>query len=369
VEIINPTLNFPPGVISKIPIIFSEDINEKVVKIAKENIFLEKEDYDNFEISWDFTQHIFIKFKKDENLIEDVYNKWENISEYNFNHLKENEEEINSLFISLHDLDKKMSPKLIDKDITISKADLESDVKSFLSYFVGCLFGRYSLDVDGIAYAGGEFNKLNYDSFIPVEDNIVPIFDNEYFGDDIINKLIEFLKITFSEETLQENIKFIANALGNKGKTHRETIRKYFLNDFYKDHVKIYKKTPIYWMFNSGKENGFNALIYIHRYTPDVLTKIRILYLHKVQKLLQSSIINNGEIIKNSSNKNDKNQLNKENIKLKKQLEEIARYDEILEYIAKKKIDLDLDDGVKHNYAKFQGIVVGNRKIDLLKKL
>lgn len=229
--------------------------------------------------------------------------------------------------------------------------------------------GRYSLAEEGFTFSGGEYNSSKYSKFIPDEDNIVPILDTEYFEDDIIKKFTEFLKVTFSEETLEENIKFIANALGNKGKTYRETIRKYFLNDFYKDQVKTYKKTPIYWMFSSGKENGFNCLIYLHRYTTDTVARIRTEYLHKTQKALETTINHNEQIAVNSFNQKEKNESTKANIKLKKQLDETIRYDEALAHIANKKLDLDLDNGVKVNHAKFQGVKVGNKKIDLLKKI
>ena len=368
-SIFNPTLNFQVGDVKNIPVIFNDNYKKYVESLVNENINISKEEWDSFEESWNFKTHPLIKYSENEKLIENSFKKWKLITENNFSKMKANEMKINEMFIEIYNLNNIISPELKNKDITLRIADLERDVRSFLSYFVGCLFGRYSLDEEGLIHAGGEFNKLKYNNFIPNEDNIVPLLDTEYFEDDILSKFIEFLKITFSEETLQENIRFIANALGNKGNTYRETIRKYFINDFYKDHVKIYKKTPIYWMFNSGKENGFNALIYLHRYTPDTVAGIRTLYLHKAQKVLETSITNNEQRIKNSSNKNEKTQVNKENIKLKKQLEEIKKYDEALAYIAKEKIDLDLDDGVKVSYGKFQNVNIGNKEINLLKKI
>ncbi|MCL2156394.1 MAG: BREX-1 system adenine-specific DNA-methyltransferase PglX [Methanobrevibacter sp.] len=365
--LISPTLNYEVGHISSLPIIFSEDKLQTIKGIVKKNIDLSKDEWDNFETSWNFKKHPIIQ--TDKKLISEAYEDWDEISKTNFYNLMENEKQLNQIFFEIYDLRNDSYPEIDESNIALRKADLERDIKSFLSYFLGCLMGRYSLNDEGVIFSGGEYNPSKYSKFIPDEDNIVPILDTEYFEDDIIKQFTEFLKVTFSEETLEENIKFIANALGNKGKTYRETIRKYFLTDFYKDHVKTYKKTPIYWLFDSGKENGFKALIYLHRYTPDTVARIRTDYLHKTQKAIETSIANNEQIILNSTNQKEKNQATKDNTKLKKQLDETIKYDEALAHIANKQIELDLDDGVKVNYAKFQGVEVGNKKIDLLKKI
>jgi len=264
-----------------------------------------------------------------------------------------------------------LSPEIDDSEVTLNRADLVSDVKSFISYFVGCLFGRYSLDELGLVFGGGEFKLSNYNDFVPDDDNIIPILDTERSEDDIINKFIEFLKIVFDEEYLDENLSFIAKNLKTKGKTNREIIRNYFLNNFINDHVKTFKKTPIYWMFDGG--DGFKVLIYMHRYSPDLVARVRTDYLHKTQKSMEIAIENFDNIITNSSSSKEINNATKEKNKLLKQLEETRIYDEALAHIANKQIALDLDDGVKINYAKFQGVEINSggkvKKINILKKI
>jgi hypothetical protein len=367
-SLISPTLNYTVGNIKSLPVIYSENL-DIVNELVKENIDLSKNDWNNFETSWNFTKHPFLENETHDGLISSAYDQWIKITETNFYNLRNNEESLNEIFFKIYKLN--TSPKLEDAEITINKADLERDVKSFISYFIGCLFGRYSLDEDGLICAGENIDHFKYQKFIPDEDNIIPVLDNEHFVDDIITKFSEFLKITFWEETLEENLKFIANALGKKGKTYREVIRNYFLTDFYKDHLKTYKKTPIYWLFDSGKENGFKALIYMHRYTPDTVARIRTDYLHKTQMALEIAINNNQQIIQNSTNKNEIAIAEKDNTKLLKQLEETKKYDEALGHIANKQIAIDLDDGVKTNYSKFQNVEIrsSGNKIDLLKKL
>ena len=379
-SILNPTINFQVGDLKNIPVIFDDKYKITIEELVDENINISKEEWDYFEESQNFSQHPLIKYKGDD-LIENSFNNWKKIAKNNFYKVKGNEERINKIFIDIYNLKSNLSPNLEDKDITLRKADLKRDVKSFLSYFIGCLFGRYSLDKEGLIFSGGDYDSSNYIKFIPNEDNIAIISDigyfeggkqfkgGKHFEEDIVNKFIEFLKVTFSEETLEENIKFIANALGNNGKNPRETIHKYFSNDFYKDHIKIYKKTPIYWLFDSGKKNGFKALIYIHRYTPDIVGKIRAPYLQNTQKTIKNYINNNKNLILNSINQKEKNELKKVNIKLKKQLEETIKYDEALESIASKQIMIDLDDGIKVNYGKFQNVELGDKNVNLLKRI
>jgi hypothetical protein len=198
--------------------------------------------------------------------------------------MKSNEEGLNRIFIEIYNLEDYLTPIVEDKNITISKADKLKDIKSFISYAVGCMFGRYSLDEEGLVYAGGKFNPERYKTFQVDKDNIIPVFSEAYFEDDIVTRFVEFVKVTFGEETLEENLEFIADTLGKKnGETARETIRRYFLNDFFKDHVQTYKKRPIYWLFTSGKQKAFNCLIYMHRYDKTTLSRIRTDYLHPLQ--------------------------------------------------------------------------------------
>ena len=252
--------------------------------------------------------------------------------------------------------------------------DSKQKIIEFISYAVGCMFGRYSLDEEGLQFAGGEFNINNYSKFIPDDDNIIPVLDTEYFNDDIVGRFVEFVKVCFGEETLEENLDFIAGALKKKGKTSREIIRNYFLTDFFKDHAQTYKKTPIYWQFDSGKQNAFKCLIYMHRYEPGLVARVRTDYLHKTQKAIEQNLAQCESIIANSSNKSEVSKATKDKSKYIKQLDEIKVYDEALAHIANQRIEIDLDDGVKVNHAKFQNVEISKegqkaKKINLLKKI
>ncbi|AUB59809.1 restriction endonuclease [Methanobacterium subterraneum] len=369
---VSPTVNYEVGHISALPLIQSVEEEESIIKIVKENINIAKEDWDSFETSWNFNIHPLLTF--DRHHIERAFNEWKSFKQDIFSKLKSNEININKSFIDIYNVNGDISPDVEDKYVTLNKADLLKDVKNFISYSVGCMLGRFSLDEQGIIYAGGQWDPLKYTIFVPDDDNIIPILDTEYFEDDIVGQFVEFVKVTFGEETLEENLDFIAQALKNKGTTSREVIRNYFLTDFYKDHVKTYKKHPIYWLFDSGRDNGFKALIYMHRYEPDLVARIRTDYLHKTQKALETTIAHNDRIIETSTSASEKSKAVKAKNKLVKQLEETKKYDEALAHIANQKIEIDLDDGVKVNYAKFQGVEVSKEgkkitKIDLLKKL
>lgn len=359
-----PTINFGPEQINKIPVYFKEDTN--IDNLVKENIEISKKDWDSFETSWDFKTHPLIEFKF--NNIENSYNNWAEFTEKQFNQLKANEEELNRIFIDIYGLQDELTPEVEDKDVTIRKADKERDIKSFISYAVGCMLGRYSLDVEGLAYAGGEWDSSKYKTFIPDPDNCIPITDEEYFDDDIVGRFVEFVKIVFGKETLEENLKFIADALGTKGKTSREVIRNYFLKDFIKDHNKIYQKRPIYWMFDSGKQNGFKALVYMHRWNADTIGNMRIEYLHRMQRVYEKEIIRMQDIIDTSDNNKAIKDATKAKEKLQKQLKEAKDYDEKVAHLALSRIDIDLDDGVKVNYEKVQTANDG-KKLDILAKL
>ena len=379
-KILSPTLNYATGTIAQIPIKPKTVYDDLIIKLVKQCIKISKIDWNSFETSWDFVKHHLLAAHplsgdiQSTQLIEDRFNCMKRFTEQQFSKLKQNEEELNRIFIEIYGLQDEDNAIVQDKNITIRKTDLKSDIKSFISYIVGCMFGRYSLDVEGLAFAGGDWNPSKYLKFLPNEDNIIPILDTEYFEDDIVSRFIEFIKISFGKFNLEDNLDFIASALKKKGNTNSEIIRNYFLTDFYRDHLKIYKKRPIYWLFDSGKENGFKALIYMHRYESDLVSRIRIDYLHKTQKSLESAIANNEKIIENTTNSSEKSKALKANNKLVKQLEETRKYDKALAHIANQRIKIDLDDGVKVNYAKFQGIEISaegkkESKIDLLKKL
>lgn len=285
-----------------------------------------------------------------------------------------NEENINRMFIDIYDLQDELTLDVEDKDVTVRKADLGRDIRSFISYAVGCMLGRYSLDVEGLIYAGGEWDNSKYESFIPDVDNCIPITDEEYFSDDIVGRFVEFVKTVYGQDVLEENLDFIAKALGNKGDTSREVIRNYFLKDFYTDHLKVYQKRPIYWLFDSGKQNGFKALIYMHRYNADTVGRVRTDYLHKAQKYVETAIQSAQYTIDNASSASEKSKATKAVTKYTKQLAEMKIYDEAIAHIANQRIEIDLDDGVKVNYEKFQGIEVAQEgkktlKVDLLAKI
>ena len=285
----------------------------------------------------------------------DAYAKWEALCEKRFNQLKANEEELNRIFIDIYGLQDELTPEVEDKDVTVRKADLQRDIKSLISYAVGCMFGRYSLDVEGLAYAGGEWDASKYASFAADKDNIIPICDDEYFDDDIAGRFVKFIEVVYGKDTLDENLKFIADALGGKGQP-REVIRNYFLNDFYADHCKIYQKRPIYWLFDSGKKNGFKALIYMHRYQPDTIARIRTDYVHEQQSRYRTAIADLENRIANAST-SERVKLNKALTKLKDQDAELRSYEEKIHHLADQMIAIDLDDGVKVNYAKFQDVL------------
>ena len=318
-------------------------------------------------------------------LISDKYEQWKEEGEQRFLKLKENEEELNRIFIDIYGLNDELTPDVADKDITVhrvydSKDDvpesmkgsnyvrtLHDEIVSLVSYAVGCMFGRYSLDEDGLAYAGGEWDESKYKTFIPDADNCIPITDEEYFEDDIVGLFCAWLKKVYGEDTLEENLDFIANALGNKGKTSREVIRNYFLTDFIKDHIKTYQKRPIYWLFDSGKQNGFKALVYMHRWNADTIGNVRVEYLHRIQRVYEKEITRMQEIIDNSHDNKEISNATKRKEKLQKQIKETKDYDAKIAHLALSRIDIDLDDGVKVNYEKVQ--TADGKKMQILAKI
>lgn len=288
-------------------------------------------------------------------LISDKFSAWQSECDARFNQLKANEEELNRIFIDIYGLQDELTPDVADKDVTVRKADLQREIKSLISYAVGCMFGRYSLDVDGLAYAGGAWDATKYKTFIPDTDNILPICDDAYFPDDIVGRFIDFVRTVYGADTLDENLKFIADALGGKG-TPQEVIRSYFLNDFYADHCKIYQKRPIYWLFDSGKKNGFKCLIYLHRYRPDTIARIRTDYVHELQSRYRTAIEDLTNRLATAAPA-ERTRLNKQLTRRKDQAAELHTYEEKIHHLADQMIAIDLDDGVKHNYAIFQDVL------------
>ena len=368
-DISNATINYQPGDIGNIPVIFDENLMRNVQDVTKENIELSKNVWDASETSWNFRRHPLISGN---NTVTESYEAWKEKYEFCFFKLKNNEEKLNRIFLDIYGLNDELNPEVEDKDVTVyrifdTKDDVPESMKgsnyvltrrnvivSLIFYAVGCMFGRYSLDVEGLAYAGGDWDSSKYTTYIPDADNILPITDEEYFKDDIVGMFCAWVKKVYGPDTLEENLDFIAKALGNKGNSSREVIRNYFLKDFFKDHCKTYQKRPIYWLFDSGKQNGFKALIYLHRYNADTIGNLRVDYLHRMQRVYESEINRMQDMIDNSTNAREVAASTKRKDKLQKQLKECREYDEKIGHLALSRIELDLDDGVKVNYRKLQ---------------
>lgn len=413
-SLLAPTLDYSQGPVGKLPIIFDHDKEKIISEYVQDNVKLSQTDWDSFETSWDFIEHPLVRLSKGlwdgtnvACMMDYYYGElpkascpleiswllWQGECNERFKKLKSNEEELNRIFIDIYGLQDELTPEVEDKDVTVRKADLQRDIKSLLSYAIGCMFGRYSLDKEGLILAGQSFdtcfvqasniaagtsitgasslhrqpgslylktdNGLKKCSFEPDMDNVIPITDEEYLDDDIVTRLCDWLKVVYGEDTLEANLDFIAKALGNKGNTSREIIRNYFLNDFFKDHCQTYYvtgsgKRPIYWLFDSGKQNGFKALIYLHRYTSDTIGNLRVDYLHRIQHIYESEIDRMQDMIDHSANAREAAAASKRKDKLTKQLKECRDYDEKIGHLALSRIELDLDDGVKVNYRKLQ---------------
>ena len=348
--VLSPTIGFESGYLRKIPVI--DEKSESTEKLVTSCIKISRADWDSHETSWDFQRHPLLC---GERTVAAAFAKWEREAAERFDTLKANEEELNRIFIDIYGLQDELTPEVEDKDVTVRRADLGREIRSLISYAVGCMFGRYSLDIEGLAYAGGDWDAGKYKTFIPDKDNILPICDDEYFDDDIVGRFVNFVRVVYGAETLEENLKFIADALGGKG-TPREVIRNYFLNDFYADHCKIYQKRPIYWLFDSGKKNGFKALVYLHRYSRDLLAKLRTDYVHEQQERYRTQLAHIATAL-NTATGAERARLIKQQDKLTEQLKEITAFEEKVHHLADQNIEIDLDDGVKKNYEVFTDVL------------
>lgn len=363
-DIFNSTMHFLVGQMNQLPVIERTEDNEKIEFIVKNNVTLSKADWDSFETSWDFTRHPFIKaITKYPNMMDigniylaECYDIWAGECEERFEKLKANEEELNRIFIDIYGLQDELTPEVEDKDVTVRKADLCRDARSFISYAVGCMFGRYSPTYDGLAYAGGTWDDGKYNIYKPDTDGIIPICDDEYFEDDMMGRFVEFVRVVYGDGSLEDNLRFIANALGGKGQP-KEVIRNYFLNDFYADHCKIYQKRPIYWLFDSGKKNGFKCLIYLHRYQPDTIARIRTDYVHEQQARYRTAIEGLEKQVAAATSTSERVKLTKQLNKVQAQDAELHQYEEKVHALADQMIKIDLDDGVKHNYEIFKDVL------------
>ena len=359
---LNPTLQLNVGEVLDSPLEIPKEPS-KVFEKSLENVTLSKLDWNAYETAVDFHRNPLLR---NVSTISEAFAQWKAECDDRFNRLKANEEELNRIFIDIYGLQDELTPEVEDKDVTVRRADLTREIKSLLSYAVGCMFGRYSLDVDGLAYAGGKWDDSKYTTFIPDADNVLPITDEEYFTDDIVGRFVEFVKVVYGTDTLEDNLAFIAKALGTKGTSPRAVIRNYFLNGFYADHVKIYQKRPIYWLYDSGKQNGFKALIYMHRYNADTSGLVRADYLYKMEQVYESEIARMDDAIANGASR-EVAQATKRKEKLVKQLKECKDYDDRLGHIALARIPIDLDDGVKVNYDKVQTGADGKKQAILAK--
>lgn len=361
-SVVNPTLATNVSDILGMPI--KVDQKPRISEFVEKCIEISQNDWDSFETSWDFTRHPFIKaITKYPNMMDigniylaECYDIWAGECEERFEKLKANEEELNRIFIDIYGLQDELTPEVEDKDVTVRKADLSRDVRSFISYAVGCMFGRYSPTYDGLAYAGGTWDDSKYNIYKPDADGIIPICDDEYFEDDMMGRFVEFVRVVYGDSSLEDNLRFVANALGGKGQP-KEAIRNYFLNDFYTDHCKIYQKRPIYWLFDSGKKNGFKCLIYMHRYQPDTIARIRTDYVHEQQARYRTAIEDLEKQVAAATSTSERVKLTKQLNKVQAQDTELHQYEEKVHALADQMIKLDLDDGVKHNYEIFKDVL------------
>lgn len=357
-NMISPTLNYEVGHIASFPIIRNSDCEAKVSKMVQQNVRESKNEWDSYEVSWDFLRDPLVSSCSD-GRISSSFELLRNKMKTSFDSVKTNEEGINSLLIDLYGLSDEMSPAVTDDRITIRIPTKESAIKNLIQYSVGCMFGRYSLDNNGLIYAGGKFDFFKYEKYKVDVDNIIPINDDEYFGDDIVMKFVDFIAVVFGKECIEENLRYVADNLGVKGSgTSRDRIRQYFLKDFYKDHLRMYQNRPIYWLFDSGKENGFKALIYMHRYEPGLIGKMRQNYLLPMQRRYADQLSREKDQVKRGI--------------IQKKLSEVERYDLAMELYSSNPVSINLDDGVKVNYSKFQNIENSRSskdKIDLLYKI
>lgn len=376
-KFISPTLNLTAGTVKQIPIYIEKNpkIKRKIDELCEECISISKMDWDFFETSWNFKRHPFMSMCEGrENLLDNcdsqiqyyigyVFNLWESFVENQFNKLKHNEEELNKIFIDIYGLKDELTPEVLDKDITMRRADKTRDVKSFISYGVGCMFGRYSIDKEGIVYSGEEFcsfsgeKSRNFTQYLPDRDNIIPILCEGCFENDMVYRFIQFVSVVFGKKYLRENLNFIAESIGKKtGETDEDTLRRYFINDFFKNHVQMYKKRPIYWLFTSGKYKAFNCLVYVHRYHKGILSIMRNCYVNKVKDKIYKDIEYLSHKMEYYCQK-DKKTMRKKLDTLYKKQHELHVYDEMLVHKADMNIELELDFGISYNYKKFLPLV------------
>ncbi|QHG20798.1 BREX-1 system adenine-specific DNA-methyltransferase PglX [Nostoc sp. ATCC 53789] len=358
IQAINPTLNFSSGNVAVLPWISEKAniIKPKINSIVENCINTYRQDWDNFETSWDFQTHPLLRHNTKH--LSEAFTIWQSKSETAFRELQQLEEENNRYWIEAYGLQDELTPEVPDDQITIRRADLNKDIRSLISYAVGCIMGRYSLDKPGLIHAGQPFDPTLHQTLSASSDAIIPITDQAYFDNDIVTRFIEFLRVAYSPETLTENLNFIANALILKnGESAQERIRRYFLQEFISDHIQTYKKRPIYWLFTSGKKRAFGALLYLHRYSEDALARIRTDYVLELQVKLDGEIARAQQQLDNTTSSAAKKAATNRLKELQAQQLELRDYQAKLQTQADARINLDLDDGVAYNYTRFKGLV------------
>ena len=356
-ELLAPTLDYSQGPVGRVPVIEAPEESSAIQKLVDQNVSLSRSEWDSYETSWDFLAHPLVVTASVPDWsgghlapLADCYAKWKALCEKRFYQLKANEEELNRIFIDIYGLHDELSPGISDEDVTIRLADKKRDIKSLISYAVGCMFGRYSLDEPGLVYAGGEWDDSKYITFKADKDSIIPICDDEYFTDDIVGRFVRFIEVALGKATLDENLRFVADALGGSGQP-KDVIRRYFMDEFYADHLKTYQKRPIYWLFDSGKKGGFRALVYMHRYQPDTIARV-----HEQQSRYRTAIADLEQRIVSAST-SERVKLSKRLKILQEQAAEIQGYEEKIHHLADQYIAIDLDDGVKKNYTIFGDVL------------
>lgn len=358
--ILNPTINFPPGYITALPFdlsLFSDNTLAEINDLVKNCIINAKEDWDAYETSWDFQKHPLLS---SEDRIEENLRLWKEQCNNRIEQLMQNETRLNEIYIKAYGLENELSSQVEKTEITVRVANEESNVKSFISYAVGCILGRYSLKEDGLIFAGGNWDESKYpDDFKPCEYGIIPITENQYFGEDLCTRVIDFIKVVYGENTLNENLKFIANALKpDSFEAPKKIIRGYLFNGFFDNHYQIYQHRPIYWQLDSGKAGGFRAIMYMHRFNENTLSTVRTEYIQELRYKYEDELQRLQHKLGDAKTTAEKNEVKKQATAIDKKLVECTIYDDLLNHVTGniKNYVFDLDDGVKTNYAKFLSI-------------
>lgn len=348
--------------IENLPVIMNNSKKQEILSITRENIMISKKEWDSYELSWKYEKHPLSDLKWDSKaiLIETKYKEYESSCLNAHEKIKKNEELLNKEFIDIYGLSTVLSPEVSDEDITIAKANIEKEIKSLISYAVGCILGRYSLKEEGLIFAGGKWDETKYtDDFKPCEYGIIPITENQYFEEDLCTRVIDFIKVVYGEDTLNDNLKFIANALKpDSYEAPKKIIRDYLFNGFFDNHYQIYQHRPIYWQLDSGKAGGFRAIMYMHRFNENTLSTVRTEYIQELRYKYEDELQRLQHKLGDANTTAEKNDVKKQATAIDKKLVECTVYDDLLNHVTGsiQNYVFDLDDGVKTNYAKFLSI-------------